>query len=70
MCQEKWVEVFPVWKIVSIHQYEHYIIKSIEILIKVTRNNSDNKNTNRTTITKKKKWKEKTNKQLYGYFKR
>ena len=46
----------------SIQRLEDYIEKHGERLITATRNNTDNTRTNRTTITRNQKWKEK---QLY-----
>ena len=51
---------------VSIQRIEDYIKKRGGRLITATRNNTDNMRTNRTTINRKQKWKEK---QLYGHFK-
>ena len=50
----------------SIQQLEEYIEKRRERLITATRNNTDNRRTNRMTVTWKQKWEEK---QLYGRFK-
>ena len=46
---------------------DDYIKKNKEGLITANKNNTNNTSMNRTTITRKQKWKEK---QLYGYFKR
>ena len=51
----------------SIQNLEDYIKKHEGGLITATRNDTDNTKTNRMTITRKQKWKEK---QLYGRFKR
>ena len=51
----------------SIQRLEDYIQKHGRRLITATRNNTEIIMTNRTTITRKQKWKEK---QLYGRFKR
>ena len=53
--------------VASIQRLKDYIQKRGRKLITVTRNNTDNMKTNRTTINIKQKWKEK---QLYGRFKR
>ena len=50
----------------SIQRLEDYIQKHGGRLITATRNNTDNMRTNRMTITRKPKWKEKL---LYGRFK-
>ena len=52
---------------VSIQRLEVYIEKRGRILITATRNRIDDTRTNRTTTTRKQKWKEK---QLYGRFER
>ena len=43
----------------SIQRLEDYIEKRERRLITATRNNTDNMRTNKTTITRKQKWKEK-----------
>ena len=50
----------------SIQQLEDYKEKRGEKPITATRNDTDNRRTNRTTITRKQKWEEK---QLYGRLK-
>ena len=42
------------------YQYEDYVKKSEETLIITASNSSDNIRTNKTIITRKQKWKEKT----------
>ena len=51
----------------SIQRLDDYIEKHGGALVTATRNDTDNTNTKRTTITRKQKWEEK---QLYGRFKR
>ena len=51
----------------SIQRLEDYTKKRREGLITATRNNTNNMRINKTTITRKQRWKEK---QLYGSFKR
>ena len=68
MCQEQKEKDSAVLKVAWMQQFEkleNYIKKSKERLITAIRNSTDNITINRTTITRKQKWEEKTTVRIF-----